>query len=168
MKKIFRRSSLLMLMLVLGLTTMITFAQQGNVNFSGNWKLNEAKSEMGQGRMRMGASSMIVKQNGNNLSVERRSVRQDGTANTTEEKFTLDGKVNVNTGAMNRQSSSTVAWTGRSLTFQSSQRFERNGQTTEMKSSEVWSLSPDASTLTIDYTTTTQQGEMKRKLVYNK
>ena len=46
--------------------------------------------------------------------------------------------------------------------------FERDGEKTEMKSSESWKISADGKTLTIESTTTTPNGEMKQTRVYDK
>ncbi len=169
-KKILKNGSKLILSLVLLFFAVSTFAQRGGVNFSGNWSLNESGSELGEGRMRMTASNLVIKQDGNNLTIERTATRQGGGSSTSSEKYTLDGQSNVNTGAMNRQVASNVTWTdnSRTLTFRSAQKFERDGQSMEIKSTEIWSLSADGNTLTIDAVTSAQQGEWKRKLVYNK
>jgi len=118
----------------------------------------------------MGSPTLTVKQEGNNLTVERTMQTREGSSTTITEKYTLDGRTNVNTGMMNREARSTVTWTGngRTLTFQISQTFERGGQTTEMKGTEVWSLTADGKTLTIESSRTTPQSEMKARLVYDK
>ena len=56
--------------LVLLFTAQLT-AQTGAINFSGNWALNETKSNFGDAQFRMAASILTVKQEGNNLSTER-------------------------------------------------------------------------------------------------
>jgi hypothetical protein len=162
--------STLMITIVLSFCSVTLFAQEGNVNFSGNWNLDEKKSELGEARMRFASPVLKIKQTGNNLSVERTvgNPRGNGPA-TTSEKYTLDGRTNVNRGGRIPVESA-VNWTenGTTLTFVSSRSSERQGQTFEMKTTEVWSLTDGGKILTIDMTVTTPQGQMKRTLVYDK
>ncbi len=46
--------------------------------------------------------------------------------------------------------------------------FEREGETFEIKTDEIWKLSEDGKVLTIDYTSTSPRGERKSIRVYNK
>jgi len=67
------------------------------------------------------------------------------------------------------ESKSTATWSadGKTLTIVTTSTFERDGQTTEMKSTQVWSLtSPTA--LSIVTTMTTPNGERKTTMVYDK
>jgi hypothetical protein len=160
-----------MLMIAIALSFVAAVASgQARADFSGTWVINEGKSQLGEGRMRMASSPLVVKQSGNNMSVERTASRQGGESTTWSEKYTLDGQTCVNTGRMNSPSKSVVTWAGnnRNLSFRTSQTFERQGQSMEITTTELWSLASDGKTLTIDATTSTQQGEMKRKLVYEK
>ena len=143
-------------------------AQGAKANFSGSWALNESKSNLGEGRGFRSASQMKVTQDGNNLSVDRVRTNQNGEATTTTEKYTLDGKESVNTSTRGT-SKTVVKWSadGKALNFAVSRTFERNGETTEMKSTEVWTLT-DAKTLSVLSTFTMPDGERKTTLVYDK
>jgi hypothetical protein len=143
-------------------------AQGAKTNFSGTWAFNETKSNLGEGRGFRSASQMTVKQDANNLTVDRVRTNQNGEATTTTEKYTLDGKESVNTST--RGSSKTmVKWSadGKALNFATTRSFERNGETSEMKSTEVWTLT-DAKTLSILSTFIMQDNERKTTLVYDK
>jgi hypothetical protein len=143
-------------------------AQGGKTNFSGTWAYNESKSQAGQGNFRGGAGQMIIKQEGNNLSIDRVRTNQSGESVTTTEKYTLDGKESVNTSRMG-PSKSIVKWSadGKTLDFATTRTFERDGNKREMKSSESWTLT-DAKTLSIVSSFTTQDGERKSTRVYDK
>jgi hypothetical protein len=143
-------------------------AQKAKTNFSGIWAFNESKSNMGEGRGFRSARQITVAQDGNNLTVERVRTNQNGESTTTSEKYTLDGKESVNTSGRG-PSKAIVKWTadGKSLNFAITRSFERDGQTTEIKSSEVWTL-PDAKTLSIQSTTVMQDNERKATIVYDK
>jgi len=144
-----------------------TFAQ--NADFSGTWKLNESKSNLGEGGFRGGSSSVTIHQEGNNLTTERAFVNRNGEEMKNTEKFTLDGKKCENT-TRNQTRTTTVTWSedGKMLTFSSVMVFERQGETMEIKSTEKWGLSDGGKSLTIDSTSQTPRGERKATLVYDK
>src|SRR5450759_4870091 len=142
-------------------------AQNGTINFSGNWALNESKSNFGDSPFRMAASIMIVKQEGNSLSTERTMNSPDGQEMKMTGKYTMDGKECENSGFMDSKTKSTVKWSAdnKSITIASSTIFNMNGDNMEMKASETWILDGDK-TLKIETTTSMPDGEMKTSLVY--
>lgn len=157
-------------------------AQGSKANFSGKWALNAEKSNMGQpaqgqgqpmqgGGMRMGGfggGDFTATQSANLLTVERTRTGQDGQSTTTTAKYTLDGKESVN--AMGRgESKSTATWSsdGKLLTIITTRTMERDGQSTEMKTTETWSLTSPA-ILSIVSTMNTPNGERKTTMVYDK
>jgi hypothetical protein len=155
----------------------LTVNSQGSkANFSGSWSFNAEKSDFGQppqggGGMRMGGfggGNLTAKQEANLLTVERTRTGQGGQSMTTTSKYTLDGKVSVNTMGMG-ESKSTATWSadGKSLTIVTSRTMERDGQSMEMKTSEVWSLASPSS-LKIISTMNTPNGELKTTMVYDK
>ena len=163
-------------MRIIALTLMVALfslpvkmnAQGSNPNFSGSWAFNESKSNLGEGGNFRRASQMAVTQTGNNLSVDRVRNNQNGETTTTTEKFTLDGKESVNDSGRG-PSKAIVTWSadGKALNFAITRTFDRNGETTVMKSSEVWTLT-DASTLSVLSTFVMQDQERKTTLVYDK
>ena len=162
-------STVLFAFLSLPLTTN---AQGTKANFAGTWAFNESKSNLGDGGgFRRGAGQMTVTQDGINLTVVRVRTNQNGEQTTTTDKYTTDGKECVNTSTTGRggPSKSILKWSadGKSLNFAITRTFERDGKTTEMKSSEVWTLT-DAKTLSVASTFSSPNGEMKSTLVYDK
>jgi hypothetical protein len=161
---------------------LITNAQTGKANFSGTWTFNAEKSNMGQpagnppaggqggGGQRggFGGGNFEAKQDANLLTQVRTRTGQDGTTTTTETKVTLDGKETVNT-TQRGDSKLTATWSadGKSLTVVTKQTFNMNGESREMVSTAVWSLT-DANTLSITTTRAGQNGEVKTTAVYNK
>jgi hypothetical protein len=143
-------------------------AQGAKPNFSGSWAFNESKSNLGEGRGFRSATQMTVTQDGNNLTVARVRTNRDGEAATTTEKYTLDGKESVNTAGMG-PSKTTVKWSadGKALNFAITRTFDRNGETMEFKSTEVWTLT-DAKTLSVLSTSVFQDNERKTTSVYDK
>ncbi len=148
-------------------------AQSGKANFSGTWKMNEEKSNLGQagggpgGGRGFGGGDFTAKQDGNTLTVER-TMNFQGQENTITNKYTLDGKETTSSagGGMGGESKSTAKWSadGKSLTITTSRSFNGNDRT----STEVWTLK-DPNTLAI---TSTRQGrdgeEVTTTRVYDK
>ncbi len=142
---------------------------QSPVNFSGNWAFNEGKSNLGDGPMRMVPIALVVIQEGNNLSTERTMTGREGNEIKMSGKFTLDGKECENSGFMNMKMKSTVNWSAdkKSITMASITVFNMNGESMEMKSTEIMKLEGDK-VLKIESTVTTPNGDMTRTLVYDK
>jgi len=154
---------------------MASNAQGSKANFSGTWAFNADKSQMGQSQSQgggqrggFGRGNFVAKQEGNLLTVDRTRTNQDGQSVTTTSKYTLDGKLSVNSTGRG-ESKSTAKWSAddKSLTIVTTRTFERDGQTTEMKTTEVWSLT-SPTTLTIASTMNTPNGERKTTMVYDK
>jgi Tol biopolymer transport system component len=107
-------------------------------------------------------------QEGNLVPLARPRTGQDGQATTNTTKYTLDGKVSINTTGRG-ESKSTATWSadGKVLTIVTTSTFERDGQTTEMKSTQVWSLT-GPTVLSIVTTMATPNGERITTMVYDK
>jgi len=147
--------------------------QAGKTDFTGTWQLNAEKSDLGQGpgqgRGGFGGGNLVVKQEANLLTVERTMGDR-----TVTSKYTLDGKESINsTGRGESKSVATWSADGKTLTIVTTRSFERDGQTRQQKSTEMWKLtSPDRSkdqkVLSIVSSFTTQDGERKSTRVYDK
>ena len=150
------------------LSTMSAYAQDKKSDFSGSWKLNEGKSQMGEGRGRMIATKMKITQDASMLTNEKTSVRQSGEEINTTEKVTFDGKETDNS-ANNRKRKSTASWSadGKTLTINATSIFERDGNTMEIKSVEVYKSGAD-NTIIIESSSTSPRGEVKAILTYDK
>jgi hypothetical protein len=142
------------------------FAQ---TNFSGTWAFNESKSNFGGSQFRFAATTMVVTQDANTLSVESTMPGRDGGEMKSSAKYTLDGKVSENP-MFNTTRKSTVTWSAdkTSITIASTMTFERDGESREMKSSEVWKLSEGGKVLLIESTRPGPDGEMKTTVAYDK
>ena len=144
-------------------------AQNGTINFSGNWAINESKSKFGDAQFRMAASILMVKQEGSNLLIDRTLNSPDGQEMKMTGKYTLDGKECENAGFMDSKTKSTVKWSAdnKSITIASSTVFNMNGDNMVMKATETWTLEGDK-ILKIETSNTMPDGEMKTSLVYDK
>jgi hypothetical protein len=158
--------------IILLLSLSFLFAEEGKVNFSGEWNLNQDKSEIGGGgRGRGGGSSkLVVKQEDNKLTIDRTSRNRDGEEFIRTTELTLDGKETKTEGFRGSEQTTTANWTdnGNTLTISSVAIYERDGQEFEMNSTEVWHLQENGKVLSIESTRTTPRGERTSKLVYDK
>jgi hypothetical protein len=145
----------------------ISFAGD-KVDFTGEWALNEDKSDMGEGRG-FAAFKIVVKQEGNTLTIERTRSGRDGEERTNSETLTMDGKENTNEGERG-SSTSVVTWSddGTTLTIKATREFNRQGETFEMNSTEVWTLTGDGKILSIQSDISSSRGERSATLVYEK
>jgi hypothetical protein len=145
-------------------------AQTGKVNFSGTWAFNEAKSTPAEGGFRMGATSYVITQDGINLTVESTRAGRDGQETKTTAKYTLDGKECSNMAFGTNVQKSVVTWSadGKSLTFSNTMNFERDGATTEFKSTQIWKINEADKTFVLESVMNTPNGEMKTTNVYDK
>jgi hypothetical protein len=168
MKTNFKKSVSLVFLSFFVLLGMTVFAQKAN--FSGKWTLNEGKSQLGEGQFRMAASKMNVTQDEKTLALDRIMNSPDGQEMTTSEKYTLDGKECQNTGFMEMVKKSTVTFSAdnKVMTISSLTVFEREGNKMEIKAVEIFKISEDGKTITIDSTSTSPRGERKTTLVYEK
>ena len=139
-------------------------------NFSGEWKLNEEKSTLGQYGGRMAAKKLKLNGQTDSLSIQRFSTSQSGNEITSNEKLTFDGKEKESTVFGNTTKKSTAKWSedGKSLNVNSTIMLDRNGEKTEIKVTESWKVAEDGKTLSIESTANSSFGTNTMKLVYDK
>ena len=143
-----------------------------SVNFSGEWKLNESKSDLGQFGGRGAARTIkVTSSDANGISIERISTNQNGDEVSRKESLTFDGKEVESAGGFgNSKRKATAKWSddGKSMIIDAVMTFDRNGETMEIKQKETWTLSDDGQTLTVDANSSSSFGENTMKLVYEK
>jgi len=137
-------------------------------NFSGDWKLNEGKSDLGQFGGRFTPTAIKVDQKGDAITISRtRPGFNGGDPTTTTLTYTFDGKTTESTGFGNSKMSSTAKWSDdQTLVINSTTTMERDGQTNTFNGTETWTLKDGS--LTINSVTTSPRGENKVKAVYDK
>lgn len=153
-----------LLLITAGMMSSSTFA--ANPDFSGMWKLDEGKSEIGEGRFRP-SMTLDVKQDKENLNVVRVRIGRDGEERKRESVYSLDGK-ETTSGQENRTTVSTANWSkDGTLTILSKRTFTRNGETFESETTEKWILGEGGKMLTIQSKFSSSRGEVNVELVYN-
>jgi len=138
-------------------------------NFSGDWKLDESKSELGNAGGRV-ARTLKAVQKENDITISRTTPGfNGGDPISTTFTVTYDGKVTESEGFGGSKRKSTGKWSADEQTFtiSSVMVFERNGETMEIKSTETWSLTKEG-LLSVVTQTSSSRGESTTKAVYSK
>jgi hypothetical protein len=137
--------------------TLLAAPSKAATNFSGDWKLNLAKSDYGPAPAPE-FMTRTIKQDDPALHISTHQKGAQGEA-TTELNYTTDGKP-----AENKGSKGSAKWDGDKLVVDSVRDF----QGSDLKFHEVWSLSPDGKVMTINNHLTLPQGEFDIVLVFDK
>jgi hypothetical protein len=153
------------MVLTLAFVLLASFAFAAD--FSGEWKLDKSKSDLGEGRGRFNATKLVVKLDDEKIVIERTGQGRNGEI-TREEILTLDGKENELEGFRGSTRTVTAKWDEKkeTLSISSFMKMERNGETFEITSNEVWKL--DGKELVLNSEMKSPRGERKSKLVYGK
>jgi hypothetical protein len=130
-------------------------------DFSGNWKMNAAKSDLGQMPV-PDKWEMKVEHKEPDVKTTTVTVGQMGER-TTEAAYKTDGTETTNRMGPN-DSKSVAKWEGNVLSIITKASFQ--GNPFEMHSK--WSLSADGKTLTMDQTMKSDRGEFALKRVLDK
>jgi hypothetical protein len=143
-----------------------------SVDFSGEWKLNEQKSDLGQFGGRGAAKTIKVSSSdAKGISIERTSTNQNGEAVVRKENLTFDGKESESAGGFgNSTRKATAKWSddSQSMIINAVMTFDRDGEKMEIKQKETWKLGDNGQTLTIESSSSSSFGESTMKLVYEK
>ena len=137
-------------------------------NFSGSWKLNEGKSELGEFG-RFVARKVKAEQKDDAITVSKTAASFNGDDVTTTETLTFDGKTTETTVFGTAKRKSTAKWSedGKSLAISYSIDIERDGNTMTITGTETWSLT-DEGKLSLSTKSVSPQGERSTKAVYDK
>ena len=135
------------------------FAQ---ADFSGTWKLNNSKSKLGE-QFSMAPKSIIVVQNGNDISVEKHSEFQGNEFSSTD-KYTLDGKECVNKGFRDTEKKSKAVWSADKKTLTVTSKIPMQGET--MTITEAYSMKDGS--MVIQSKASSSFGDMEETQVYDK
>jgi len=150
---------------------LLSFTSKMNVDFSGEWKLNANKSDMGQ-YPPIVPLKIKAEQKADALAITKTSPGFDGGGDVTaSETLGFDGKqveTKVVPGNSKRTASAKWSADGQTLTITYTLMLDFNGESTEVKGTETWALSNEGKTLTITNTSASSFGENTYKGVYEK
>jgi hypothetical protein len=168
MKKVF--SGMTMYSLLIPAILLFSFTTIADrANFSGEWKLDEAKSELGEFGGRV-ARSLKAEQNDNSIAITRTTPGFNGGDPVTSTlTLSFDGKVTESEGFGGSKRKSSASWSadGQTLTVTTTTLFERDGQTNEFKSTEIWSKTAEG-LLSVVSKSSSPNGDRVTKAVYGK
>ena len=140
------------------LISTFTFAQ---TDFSGTWKLNISKSELGE--RSFAPKELVITQKGNDLNIESHSEWQGQTVSQTN-KYTLDGEECINVGFRDSEVISTTTWSDdkKVLTITSSIEMEDG----EMTMEAIYKM--DGENLVVESSFSSSFGDMSETQVFDK
>ncbi len=138
-------------------------------NFSGNWKLDESKSDLGDFGG-FAARTIKAEQKADAITIASTIPGfNGGDPVTTTVSLSYDGKVTESEGFAGSKRKSTAKWSedGLTLTISNTISFERDGQTNEFKSTETWTITKDG-LLSVITNSSSPMGERTTKAIYSK
>ena len=149
---------------------LLSFTQlPDKANFSGEWKLNEGKSDLGQFAP-YAPRTIKVEQKADSITITKTSAGLNGDMVTISETLPFDGKEIENTIFGSSKRKATAKWSddGQTLTITYNLMLDLNGQSMEIKGTETWTLSDGGKTLISQNNYTSQFGDNNAKGVYEK
>lgn len=164
------------LLLIAGCFTLTGMAQP-YANFSGEWKLNESKSELGGrfplcifGGDRMRSKTLKIAAFADFLTVDAASSSRDGALITRQDKLTFDGKESEASYVGIPRAKSSAKWSDedQTITVNSVRSFDKNAKTADFKVTEVWKLVNGGKSISIQVNARSSSGENTMKLVYDR
>lgn len=138
-------------------------------NFTGNWKLDEAKSDLGDFGA-FAARSIKAEQKDSSITISR-TINGFGGGEPITATVTIfyDGRVTESEGFGGSKTKSTAKWSddGQAFTITSVIIFDMNGQSNEIKIAETWSLTKEG-LLSLVANSTGPNGDATTKAIYAK
>jgi len=138
-------------------------------NFSGEWKLNEGKSDLGQ-FAQFAPRTIKVNQTADSITISKTAPSFQGDDVTLTETLPFDGKEVESTifGSSKRKASAKWSDDGQTFTITFTILFDFNGQQTEVKGTETWTLADGGKTLISQNNSSSSFGDIAAKGVYEK
>jgi hypothetical protein len=138
-------------------------------NFSGDWSLNEGKSDLGQ-FANYAPRKIKVEQKDDAITISKTAPSFNGDDVTITETLTFDGKETESTIFGNSKRKASAKWSddGQTLTISYNLMLDFNGQTNEIKGTETWTLADGGKTLLSQNNSSSSFGDIAAKGVYEK
>lgn len=138
-------------------------------NFSGDWKLNAGKSDLGQ-FADWATRTIKADQKADAISISRTAPSFEGGDRTTVEVLTFDGKEVETTLFGTSKKKSIAKWSedGQTLTITYTLFLDFNGETNEIKGTETWTLADGGKTLVSQINSSSSFGDLATKAIYEK
>jgi hypothetical protein len=139
-------------------------------NYTGTWKLNEGKSELGEFGARGVPSKIVIDQKTDGISITASSTNFQGEEVTLTDNLVEGKEVDGKGSFGNATKKSTLKWAadGLGFTVNVAIKAEFGGQSFEMSGKEVWTQAADGKSITVARNYSTPQGDFATKAVYDK
>jgi hypothetical protein len=138
-KDFHHRSLRIALSLLLLLAIPLSARPQAQPDFSGQWKQDNDRSQP----KRSGEIALRIEHHGPELKVETSILRSAQTPRRAVQRYTIDGKVSVSTGADGDEFHTSAVWKDSDLVF----AIEEHEDGHILLSKETWSLIENGATL---------------------
>lgn len=138
-------------------------------DFSGEWVLDEEKSDVGNAGFASVPSRLKIKQDGSAIDIERSFIVEWADNRTTHESLPLDGTETTSTFEFfnaPRITTAGLSGDGDTLKIHSKVVFNFGGQERTITTHEAWSLQQHRSEIHIYQSTQSMRGDTKMTLVY--
>jgi len=131
-------------------------------NFSGYWKMNAEKSDLG-GAPPPESAGYVIRHIGAQLTFD---YSQD--SKTTRVEITTDGQERMTDSNSEAEVWTRCFWEGQILVFEARQKARPAHPAPGVRWTSRWKLSDDGQTLTIERAITAPQGQLKQVLVFDR
>ena len=149
------------------LFSIMAFAYSGNVNFSGEWKLDKEKTELSESPLFL--SKIKITQKEDSVLTTRTYTNQYGEQYPFDEEITVDGEEReIVIYEMKRRTAALWSEDGKGLLISSKTKYYGDSGEEEFSVEETWSLVEKGTILSIDYTTNSVYGTNTGTYFYKK
>ena len=153
--------------LLLFLFSITAFASGGNVNFSGEWKLDKEKSQLSESPLHL--AKIKIAQKENSVLTTRTYTNQYGEQYPFDEELTVDGEEReIMIFEMKRRTAAHWSEDGKTLLLTSKTKYYGDSGEQEFSVEETWSLIEKGKILSIEYTTNSEFGKFTGTYLYKK
>ena len=148
------------------------------VDFSGEWKLNESKSERAGNfpicifgeQDHISSKTMKIAEHADFLTLDVTSPSIDGELVPRQEKLTFDDKESIAIAVGSPREKSTARWSddGQTMTVISVRSLDAYSEKADFKVTEVWQLINEGQSISIQVNSSSISGENTMKLAYDR
>jgi hypothetical protein len=155
---------------ILAAAMLCAFTFQYRVDFSGTWKLNKDKSDLGEFGEMMVGNIIKIDQKSDRIVIAATGTTFDGGEETRSSTLTFDGKPCESTVWGSGKRKSIFKWSedGKSFSDTFISVYDWDGEKWEEKGVDTWKLSEDGKTISMQSSISSSEGDMLIKAVYEK
>jgi mannan endo-1,4-beta-mannosidase len=148
-------------------TGLTTLSLVKPADFTGEWILNEEKSNVNNGGTGNQANKLTISQNGEDFTLKRSYTDEWSEPRIVEEKLRLNGQ-EIKAEGTDRTTIAKLSDHSDTLSINSKVNMKYGGQSFLIQTSELWSLQNKGARLSILQTSKSSRGERKATLVYDR